>query len=169
LGGWSYPPGLQHTTATAVTAGVAAGATACYAVRARDHNGNLSAWSAAACWSRPLDDRALKASTGWSRGKGSVYYAHTVTTSSRKGAALTRTHVHATALLLVVTKCRTCGSVGIYEGTRLVTKLALTASATRNRVPITIKLPTVANGATITLRVLTSGKPIRIDALGPRP
>ena len=36
-----------------------------------------------------------------------------------------------------LTKCSSCGTVAIYEGSRLVTKLSLTASSTRNRVLVT--------------------------------
>ena len=167
LGAWTYPAGWQGTNATAATVPIAAGATACFAVRARDHNTNTSAWSAASCWSRPLDDRALAASAGWTRGTGSTYYAHTISTTNRVGSRLSRAHVHATALLLVVTRCKTCGSVAVYEGQRLVKTIALTASTTRNRVQITIALPTKATGATISLRATTT-KPVRIDALGLR-
>jgi hypothetical protein len=168
LGAWSYPAALQQTTTTSVVTPIAAGATVCWSVRARDHNGNTSGWSAAACWSRPLDDRSLSTGTGWSRGRGSAYYAGTITSTTHKSAVARRGKVHATAVLLVVTRCRTCGTVAVYEGTRLVKKLALTASTTRNRVQITVALPVKANGATISVKVLTSGKPVKLDALGLR-
>lgn len=168
LGGWSYPTALQHTTKTSTVAGIAAGGTVCYAVRARDHNGNTSGWSAASCWSRPLDDRALTAAAGWTRGRGSVYYLGTVTSASNKGTSLKRAHVHASALLLVVTRCKTCGTVAVYEGTRLVKQVSLAAATLHNRVQITLVLPVKANGATISIKTLSAGKPCRIDALGLR-
>ena len=168
LGGWTYPAAWQGTTATSATLPIAAGATACFAVRARDHDTNTSNWSAASCWSRPLDDRALTKSTGWVRGTGSAYYLHTVMSTTHAGSALSRAHVHASALLLVVTRCKTCGTVAVYEGKRLVKTLSLTASTTRNRVQITVTLPVKANGATIFLRATTANKPVRVDALGLR-
>ena len=90
-----------------------------------------------------------------------------MTSAAKSDVVLKRTHVHASALLLLVTKCKTCGSIIVIEGTKSLKPIALTSSTTRNKVQITVTLPTKANGVTITIKT-ANAKTVRVDALGLR-
>jgi hypothetical protein len=166
FGAWAYPGPWQHTSAVKATlAGVAAGYDYCFAVRSRDKAGNVSGWSANRCTARPLDDRALAASTGWTRASSAGYYGGTYTTTSRLNATLTRTGALLGRVGLVATTCASCGKIGVYVNGALLRTVNLYSATTHRQV--IIGLPTFSyRKATIVLKVLTSGKTVQIDGLG---
>jgi hypothetical protein len=165
FGSYSYPAAWQATTETSATLALSRGTTYCFSTRARDHNLNLSGWSAQRCTAVPLDDRSLKASTGWTRGRGTAFYVHTILSSTHLGAKLSRTSVHARHLVLVVTKCPGCGSVAVYAGSKKLRTVNLAATSTRNRVVVSV--PTSAlSGVTISIKIVSTRKPVKIDGLG---
>ncbi len=109
----------------------------CFGVRARDHAGNLTAWTADKCAVVPLDDRSLTATTaGWVRGTSTSTYLKTLTKTTTLGAKLqingARTHL----LAIVVTACPSCGNVSIYLGSTLWRTVSTTAATTRYKVII---------------------------------
>ncbi len=161
---WQYPAALQRTaTRSASVSTTGQGWTTCIAVRSRDVAGNLSAWSAIRCTAVPLDDRALSASAGWSRATGRGYFASTYTTTTRYGATLVRTGVVSTRLHLLALRCSTCGKVGVYVGSTLLATVNLAATSTS---VATIPLPRFSlRSATVTIKVLTSGRTVRVDGL----
>jgi hypothetical protein len=107
------------------------------------------------------------AGSHWSRSSG-AFDAGTLSTASRRGSLLTRSHVNARHLSVLVTECPTCGKVGVYAGgTRLAT-IDLHATTTTNEVVLTVPLSSALHGATVMLKVLTNGKPVKIDGLGVR-
>jgi hypothetical protein len=165
--GWpSTPPsGYGHLTTTSKTVtGLLAGYTYCYEVRATDKAGNTSAWSAQRCTAIPLDDRALAASAGWTRGTGSAYWYGTITRTSTLSRTLTRTGAQLKRVALVFTRCSTCGTVGVYVNGALVGKIS-TAGTAANKVVVILPAFSYRTG-TVTLKVLTSGKPVYVDGLG---
>jgi hypothetical protein len=161
---WQYPAGLQRTAArSASLASTGQGWTTCVQSRARDAAGNVSGWSAVRCTAVPLDDRALSASTGWYRGTGSGFFASTYTSTTRYGATLVRTGLVSSRLHLLALRCSTCGKVGVYVGSTLLGTVNLYATSTSLA---TIPLPRFSLRSTsVTLKVLTSGKTVRIDGL----
>ena len=161
---WQYPAGLQRTSArSASLASTGQGWTTCVQSRARDAAGNVSGWSAVRCTAVPLDDRALSASTGWYRGTGSGFFASTYTSTTRYGATLVRTGLVSSRLHLLALRCSTCGKVGVYVGSTLLGTVNLYATSTSLA---TIPLPRFSLRSTsVTLKVLTSGKTVRIDGL----
>jgi hypothetical protein len=158
---WSYP--LLRTTGRAVSlSATGQGWTTCVSVRSRDAAGNVSAWVPSRCTAVPLDDRQLSG-TGWSRVSASGWFLSTYSSTTRLGATLTRTGLVTSRLHLVAQRCSTCGKVGVYLGSTLLTTVDLHASSTYRAV---IALPRFSLRTTnVTLKVLTSGKPVRIDAL----
>lgn len=66
-GPWVEPPALQATTRTEATVEAAAGADSCWLVRARDLNGNVSAWSTERCTLVDDDTPVLTSVTGGPR------------------------------------------------------------------------------------------------------
>jgi hypothetical protein len=143
---------------------LARGTTYCYAVDATDHAGNVSPWTASRCTARPLDDRDLARSGGWTALKPSGYYSGTALSSTKLGSILSVAGAKVKRIALVAKKCPTCGVVGVYVGSKLISKVNLKASATSRAV---IVLPAFAlTSGTVKLKVLSSGKLVLIDALG---
>jgi hypothetical protein len=167
LSAWpSGPPaGWGRLTGTSKTASrLAAGSTYCFEVRAVDRVGNVSRWSAPRCTAIPLDDRALTASSGWSRITGRGPWAGTLTRSSALNASLTRTGAQLDRIALVFTRCSTCGTVGVYVRGALVAKVS-TSGRSASRVVVVLRRFSLRTGP-VTLKVLTRGKPVLIDGLG---
>ncbi len=163
----SYPAGWQALSATSrtLTAPLAPGYTSCYAVRAFDHAGNVSAWSAQRCTRAPLDDRQLARSAGWTVASSSTAYKATLTRTSVHGSRLTRSGGEVARVALVAVKCPTCGSVTLKVGSTVIGSRSLYASTTRPRQVITF--PAFSRrSATVTVTVTSSGKAVPIDGLG---
>lgn len=163
----AYVTAASATKATSVSLNVAAGNEYCVSVRARDVFGTVSGWTAERCFSRPMDDRALTASAGWSRGANNVYYLGTVTSSGTKGAALTRT-VQAKRLFLVATRCQTCGSLQVYYGGKSVGTINLNNSTTQYQAVIALPTPAAFLSGTVQLTVRDASMTHQIDGLAVR-
>ena len=165
FGRWSAPSAWQHLTGHALTApGLAAGYDYCWSARAIDKAGNASAWSSVRCSAVALDDRSTSRSTGWSQHSGHAYYRSTVTSTSRKGASLSRTGVSADRLGVVVTTCSSCGKVAIYVGSKRIGTIDLHSSSTHRRVVKLLPVFSLRSG-TVKVKVLTAGKTVAIDGL----
>lgn len=166
FGAWTYPTAWQRTTRTAQTVSLAPGQEVCFEVRARDPLGNTSHWSTPRCTTRPVDDRGMSAvTTGWTRAKDRAAYLATATTTTRYHAALRLSSARFDRLALLVTRCGTCGRIGIYlNGTLWRT---VSTHATRIQHQVLLVLPSVsARTATITLKDMTSGARVTVDGLG---
>ncbi len=163
FGAFSYPTSLQKTKSVALALPLAAGMETCLSVRARDAAGNTSAWSADKCSARPLDDRALLAKGAWAKTKGKAFYAGTARTAKAKGATLTRSGARAGRVALVVSKGKGFGKVGVLYNGKLVKTVDL--SAKKPATKVLVALPRLSKSGTITLKVLTAGKPVQVDGL----
>ena len=165
FGPWSSPAAWQGLAGTSLTARrLGAGETYCWSVRAVDQAGNAGEWSPARCTAIALDDRALSASRGWHRATGKGNYQATITTTTLKGAKLTRTHASLDRVGVVATTCRTCGKVEVSVGSTRIGTVNLHAAGTHHEV---IKLlPAFRQRAgTITVTVLTARRNVTIDGL----
>jgi hypothetical protein len=164
FGAWSTPV-VSAASATSRSFGsLARGATYCYGVDATDHAGNVSPWTAGRCTAIPLDDRDLARSAGWTPLKPSGYYSGTALSSTKLGSTLSVVGAKVKRIAVVAKKCPTCGIVGVYVGSKLISKVNLKAGATSRAV---IVLPSFAlRTGTVKLKVLSSGKLVQIDALG---
>jgi Fibronectin type III domain len=163
FGAWSSVASSTTTTAISVTG--ALGHEYCFEIRARDHAGNVSGWSAAHCTTLPLDDRALTAGSGWSRVKDSAAYRGTLTRTATKGSKLTLSGAQVARIALVVRTCSSCGKVGIYLGSTLWKTVDTHAASTHERVillPGSFSLRTTS----IKLKAMSAGKKVAIDGLG---
>jgi uncharacterized protein with PIN domain len=61
-----------------------------------------------------LDDRSWSRTTsGWATSTSSAYYLGSASATSRSSQVLRRTGTRTDAMTLVVTRCPTCGSVGV--------------------------------------------------------
>jgi len=164
-GTWTYPGAWSNIGSTSVqTPNLAEGDSICVAVRAYDEVGNVSPWTAPACTSRPLDDRALTASTGWTRATGASDWMQTVTTTTLLDKTLKRDGVHLSRVGVVATVCPGCGAVTLKVGTTTIGSIDLTAAATQHKQ--VLLLPRFApQTGTVTVKSSSSGKTIAIDGL----
>ncbi len=157
--GWlalTYPASWQGIT-HGVSLPVTSGYTYCLSVRARDLAGNVSPWSPDRCSSTPIDDRALTASSGWTRATYAKYYQGTVTQTNKVGVTLTRTSVKTRRFALVSATCSACGTVGVYFNGKLIKNLNLKATSTHfGVISQIISFPSVQSG-TVVLKSLTRG------------
>jgi hypothetical protein len=143
------------------------GATYCLSARTRTPLGAVSPWSPQLCTSIPFDDRGLSARRGnWSRVSGRRLYLGTSTVSDQRGAELTLRGVLATHLLLIGTRCRSCGTVEVYWKGNPIRRVSLAAHRTRRRSRFDLVDFSRVERGTVTIKVLTSGRPVNIDGLG---
>lgn len=140
------------------------GATYCFSVRAVDHAGHASPWTGERCTAVPLDDRDLARSSGWSMAEPAGWFRRTALVSTTRGATLAVTGTTLKRAALVAQACPRCGVAGIYVGGTLVGKVDLAAGTTSRR---TVVLPAFPmRTGTVTVRVLSSGERVMVDALG---
>ena len=86
--------------------------------------------------------------------------------SSRRGATLVRAKVRAKRISLLATVCRGCGTVEVRLGARLLKTVSLAAPVTRTRQILPVLLATGIRSGTLTIRVTSDRKIVRIDGLG---
>lgn len=162
-GGWGAWHTRAPTTARSTSLGLSVGYSYCVQVRATDLSGNTSAWSAQTCTERPLDDRSMTASAGWSRRTSTHFYLHTYTQATRSSRTLTRTSASLDRVGIVATRCSTCGAVRVYVGSAYVGTISLHASSARYQQVLLLKSFSSRSG-TIRL-VTTSGQLVQMDGL----
>jgi hypothetical protein len=164
LGGYVSPAALQNTRATSAAVAGTAGSLYCFSVRARDAAGNTSGWSAERCTAKPLDDTSLTAKGAWKKTKGKAFYGGSTSSSTAKGATLTKTGVLAGRVALVATKGKGFGQVGVYYNGKLVQKVSLAAKKTAPMSVVTLPKLTAKRG-TVVLKVLKPGSGVQVDGL----
>jgi hypothetical protein len=143
-----------------------AGATYCFSVRAVDAAGNVSRYSTEKCTAIPFDETALSRRGAWAREGSKTAFRGATLRSSRRGAALVRAKVRAKRISLLATVCRGCGTVEVRLGNRLLKTVSLAAPVTRTRQILPVLLATGIRAGTLTIRVTTDRKIVRIDGLG---
>jgi uncharacterized delta-60 repeat protein len=155
------------TTARARTVtGVAEGSTLCMSVRARDVWGLTSAWVAERCTSVPLAPSQLQAGKGVKSKPSTGTYAGKVLVATKKGATIKRSGVTAKRLALVATTCARCGKVKVYLGSDLLRTVSLKSPGTRKRAVISIATFSRVRSGTVKIKVVSSGKKVRVEGLG---
>lgn len=165
FGTWSTPLVLPGTSTSRTFRNLVRGSTHCFSVRATDEAEHSSPWTSARCTATPLDDRDLTTSNGWATLSPSGYFRGTALQSSTRGATLSITGARVRRLAVVAQKCSTCGVVGVYLAGDRIARLDLHASVRARKVITLPALSSVRTGR-VTLKVLSSSKAVRIDALG---
>jgi hypothetical protein len=169
--GWngSFDAGAVFSTgpsARSASLPLATGRTHCFAARATDTAGNVGAWSSEQCTATPADDRVARKSKEWSRKSGAAYYAGSSLTTRQRGAALTLRGVHARKLGLLVSTGRGHGRVAVFwNGARLGVWSLASGPRAHQRLLAVASWPDVRTGKLV-VRVVSSGKPVRIDGFG---
>ena len=163
---WHGGFGAWHTrtaTGSSVKLALSPGYTYCVQVESRDLSGNVSPWSSQSCFVTPLDDRAVPASSAWSRRTKSSFYFHTATDTRRSGVSLNRSKAVATQVGLVATTCAKCGAVRVYLGSRYLGSVNLHAASTHYRQVFLLRAFSRRTG-TISVRT-TSSRLVQIDGI----
>ena len=156
---------LSEAPGTSATFPASPGYTYCFSVRARDADGGVSPWTAETCTAIPLDDRSLTRSGKWTAGTSSSYYRSTWLRSYTAGATLTRTGVKAASISLLVTTCRTCGTVKVYWNSTRLKTISLYSATTVTKRLIAVKSFGYNRSGTLTIKVSSSGKKVIIDGV----
>ena len=157
---WPRLPAAGSVTAPTLAAGM----TLCASFRAISTSGAASPWSAERCAARPLDDRSLTASTGWTRTSATRYYAGTVSRSATSGRTLKRTGLRMRRSWIVATTCSGCGSVDVLWNGSVVKRVSLAAATTTNRRVLPLISFASTRTGTLVLRSV-SRSPVYVDAL----
>jgi hypothetical protein len=142
------------------------GNTYCFQAEALDSVPNSWGFTADRCAVVPLDDRALGASSGWSRRTGSGFFLNTFTRTTQLGKSLRRTGIHAKSAQILVEKCPTCGSIKIYWNGVLKHTYNLHAGSVQKKVYLSAVSFSSVKVGTLKIVVSSSGKPVIIDGLG---
>lgn len=145
---------LTTTKATSATLPLTVGYAYCVQVQTHDLSGNSSDWSSPMCTVRPLDDRNLSASTGWTRKTGSNYYKFTFTKTWGAGRTLSIANTRARVIGVLATTCPTCGIVKVYLGSYFVGRVNLQASGTHYKQLFMLKPFSIRSG---TVKLVTKG------------
>lgn len=158
----SLSPATTLTGTTRSYSALVPGSTYCFSSRARDKAGNVSGYADASCTAIPLDDRALTRSPGWTATTRTGWFQDTLLTTSTQGATLKVSNASLKRIGLVAQTCPTCGVVGVYVGGTLVAQVDLASSTTAH---VVRQVTFGQRDGTVTVKVLTSSKPVRIDGL----
>lgn len=167
FGAWSAPEALGPTAQSRAYSGLLPGSTYCFSVRAHDNGGawtNTSAWAPQTCTTIPLDERSLTRSSGWTASTHAGWFRRTALSTRTRGASLLARGAIARRVAVTALACPTCGRVAVFVGNSKVGEVNLAARTTVRR---TVVLPAFASRTgTVSLRVLSSGRLVRVDALG---
>ncbi|HEY7281104.1 MAG TPA: hypothetical protein VID47_05855 [Actinomycetota bacterium] len=163
FGAFTQPAALQHLTGTSRLFTGTAGTSYCFAVRARDHAGNLSGFSAQKCTMVPVDDRAMAVGAGsWTRKSAQAgAFLGTLSTTSAHNATLKLNGVHARQLGVLVKRCSTCGTFSMTFAGHTVTANTKGSGFVVVTIPA---FPSVKTG-NLVVKVTSTGKPVQIDGV----
>lgn len=156
---------LQATSQTAADFDAMSGSTYCFSARAIDQSDNASGWSAEACTNVPIDDRGLRAGSGWARRSGGSFYLGTFTRTTREGATLTVRDARVKTIHVIAQKCSSCGRVAVLFNGRRVARVNLNSKRTIDQKVIRAADFGSIRRGTIQLVVISSGPVVKIDGL----
>lgn len=160
---FAYPPGWQHTQKKCESLTGKPGHEYCLSMRAHDRAGIASGWSHEWCRALPLDDRAFSIAAGnWTRGAGSHYYRHTITTTGAHGARLQLAGAHVHRIAILVTRCAACGKFVVTVGG---TSFTVDTHAGRTQNEVLLPLHTVKSEITTITVTARGNRPVYIDGI----
>ena len=164
MSGWTA--WLSATSATSANWNGTDGHTYCFAARAQDGLGAVSAWTPSRCTAVPLRSDHLVHSSGWTKSTSSSFYAGFAYSSTLHGTAMTRPSIVATKLSLVATKCGTCGTVQARWNGAIIANVNLASATTLHKQVIPLATFSTAKTGTLALTVTSStGKVVTIEGL----
>ena len=165
-GVWGSPVALGAAVRSQGIA-VAPGSTRCVRVVASDKNGN-SATGTVRCTTTPSDDSTIGSTGTWTRlPASSLYFRSTLSRSTQVGATKFIVGAKVKRIVVVVQKRPGSGTIEVRVNGAVIETHSLARSSTANRQMIVVTLPTLLTGATVDVRVKSSGSSgVRVDGLG---
>jgi hypothetical protein len=151
--------------APSTTLAVSRGTRVCVRIAAVNTIG-VGGASAVRCTTVLGDERALLASTGWTRAVVKTAYARTLSTSKKAGASLALARAYGSRIVIAGLAVPGGGTVAVYVGSTRVAIVSF-AQAKVGYVERTVKI--ALKGGRVTLKVLTPGKGVSIDGLAITP
>ena len=133
---------------------------------AADAAGNVDFTAVQRTWTVPLNNTDLRHGRGWSKRSSAKAYLGTYSLASRESATLTKRVSGARKLVLVATKAPGAGKVRISAGAKVLGTISLASRKARMRQLIPIATLRKPFNGTLKIKVITSGKPVRIEGLG---
>jgi bacillolysin len=140
--------------------------TTCVSVTSRDLDTSLTS-SAARCVTLPVDDRSMKASRGWTKVKSAQAFGASLRVATTKGRTLKLAGARGGHVTVLARAVKKGGKVGVYVSGRRIATITLSAARPKFR-RFDYRVPGLV-GATVKLKVLSSGRPVTIDAVAVRP
>lgn len=137
-----------------------------FTVAGIDYAGNVDPTPAVNRFTVPVSSTKLRASGGWSKGGGTGYFMSAYSSTKKKGATLSAARSGTRAVALVVTKCPGCGTVTVSYGNKVLKKVSLAAGSRRKRQLVPIVSWAAGHGGRVTVKVVSSGKPVIVEGLG---
>jgi hypothetical protein len=154
---------LPWTDATSTNVAGAAGRTYCFAARGMDTVGNLGALAAWKCTTTPLDDRKATAAGGFAKKTGTAHFNGTFRQATAKGATLTLKGVKADTIGLLVAKGKNNGKITVFFAGKKLGTWSLASLTNKVKQQILVKNFTSEKTGTLVVKVVSAGKPVRID------
>ncbi len=158
---FTTPSGTGPATITGLP-----GQTVCLRVTALDEVSNATT-SADRCTALPKNNTQLRHRGAWQKKTGAGYYESSYSETTQKGARLQTSFADATALALVVTKCRGCGTLEVFWKGVKVKTIRLAAATTKKKQLVVVRPATApAEDGQLRIVVKSSGKPVRVEGAG---
>lgn len=142
------------------------GFTYCFQATATDWDGNTSGASAEDCTAIPVDNISFRHRGGWSKKQALGHYLDTFSQSRLVGATMTLKNVTVKNLVLIVTKCPKCGVIQVFFSGKLIKRIQLRSPTTKKLRMITLKVFDSPHKGTVKVKVVSTGKLVKIDGLG---
>jgi hypothetical protein len=141
------------------------GRTYCFRARSADAAGNIGPWSAEQCRSTPVDDRTTQATSGWRRAKATGAYLGTETVTSKHGSRLVLRGARGRRYALLATTCRSCGSISVSIGAKVVRTISLRSGRTVKRHIVPVAAYGSVHTGKVVLTVRSHGRPVHVDGI----
>ncbi len=163
FGSWSL--WKSGVTTTRARHAAKPGHTYCFSSAATDVWGNPEVFLTQRCTTTPVDDRTATVSAGWTREKVKGFYRGTATVTTWRGATMSLKGIKAKQLALLVAKGPRNGKIWVhFNGTDLGT-YRLASPKNHKKVVINLKKFGKVKKGTLSITVLSSGRPVQIDGI----
>jgi hypothetical protein len=160
-------PWVTRTKITGATFIASPGRTYCFEATARDRAGNRApGWSSGRCFVLPLAGGSLEREGPWIRRTDVPGYFLDGYIQTKQRWAWARREVVAKRIVLVATRCPSCGSVAVRWRGRVVRTIDLRAATLRRSQLIEVRTFARPRRGTLRLDVVSRGKTVRIEGLG---
>ncbi len=139
-----------------------------FTVAAVDIDGNVDPTPAVARWTVPRDSADLKtySKKHWTKKSSNGYFRNTYAVATTRGAYVQQGNPDFRSLVVLMTRCPTCGKATVALGSKVLRTVDLRASTRRQRQVVKVASWSKPHSGKVTITVTTKGKPVIIEGLG---